>query len=279
MTEVEEVHTLFRGSAETAKRFRIIGGACELLAAVVALRGIADDSVVASWQPLAAFLLLAAAVFFRMRADVAGAFAERCRRTSVRAFAENRQVPAGLCTTLRSDAPWCARRAAKRLPATTLRDYYEPSQPSGEQLLRELYAHSSFYTWRLTVTAAWVLGSLTIVVALATVATLYTVATSDAALLTRSAAVDVLFSVVLGAIALRLFEVTVSTFKASSAARETANSLVDVPLAAGEGLHALVNEYDIERASAPAPSTMLYRINRRSLERDWNDRRKALNGG
>jgi hypothetical protein len=275
MREVEEVHALFRGAAEVAKRLRLVAGVLELLAAVVAFEGIAADSV-ASWQPLVAFLCLLIAAFLRMRSEATNAFAQRCRRVSIRAFAEGMDLQAGTCTTFRSDAPLCAARMSAKLPATTLYDYYQPYQAPGEKRLRELYAHSSFYTWRLATYATWFYGLLAAVVGLSTVVVLNGIVVSDATLATRAAALDALFSVVLAALTLRLVELAVASHGASDSARDIANALIKQPLPSGNDLDSLVIEYDVERVSAPAPSTVLYRICRNRLERDWHDRRRAF---
>ena len=279
MDDTQEVHDLFRGAAEVSKCVSSLALVGELIAAAIALHGIFfQDTPISLWRPILAFGLAFLTWMLRQYATHVDGFSERCRRLSLRAFARGAVISPSRCSSLRSDAPFFAARIGRNLPANTLNDYYEPSTEVGEGRLRELYGHSSFYTWRLLRASAglYALGSgLLFAVALFS---LYQLAASDITTLPRKQALDALFSVVLTILGLRGLSVVVMSALGASDARRIADALIADQLPTGTQLDELTEAYDFERTRAPSAPTWVYQLFRQRLAEDWAHRRRALSG-
>jgi hypothetical protein len=147
--ETQEVHDLFRGAAEVGKLARTVALGAEVVAVAIALHGIfSENSSIAAWRPFVAFVLAVGSWGLREYASRASNFSEECRRSSIRAYAAGISIPGSRCSSFRLNAPWLAPWMARQLPSGALDDYYEPQHPPGDARLREIYAHSSFYTWQ-----------------------------------------------------------------------------------------------------------------------------------
>jgi len=272
----QEIHDLFRGSAELSKHVRFLALVVECIAAGIALHAILADGSAILFRPLAVVLFAAIALALRGYAGNVDRFSEECRRTSVRAFATGSRIPANLCAFLRSDAPSRVGVLVKRLPAATLDEYYEPKAPPGESRLRELYAHSSFYTWRLLRAASRVYAASAAVIFMATFVIVYWLAGTDSPTVPRGRVLDALCSVVLVVFLLRAISSTFATCSAAEQARRASDALITSPLPSGESLVSLIDRYDFARMGVPGPPTMLYRIKRKELGAEWEQRRLAL---
>lgn len=279
MSDTQEVHDLFRGAGEVSKWLRVAALSGEIAAAGIALHAILlKGSDVAIARPLLAFGLALGTWALREYATHVDQFAERCRRISIRAYANGDSVSPGRCSTLRSAAPVGATALALRLPATALEDYYEPSMPVGEERLRELYAHSSFYTWRLLRATAWLYGIGAGAVFGIALVVLYQLAASDTPPLPRPLALEAIFSVLLAVLGLRGLSLMAACAFGASGAKKVAEGLIADPLPTGPRLLELADAYDFERMGAPSPPTILYKMNRDRLAEDWAHRRRALSG-
>jgi hypothetical protein len=277
MKNTQEAHDTFRGSAEISKWIRAAAPLAELCAAALALHAIyLIDSTLAAWRPITAFLLLVTAASARAYGAKVERFAEECRRVSARAFAIGSDIPIGQCSAFRSDAPMFARYLAQRLPASTLESYYEPTCGVGPDRLREVYAHSAFFTWRLLRTSAIVHGIGSLLLVLSTVLLMYALVTSDLPRPVRLRALDALFSVALGVAALRLVGASIRCAFSARGTRLIADALIGHPLPGGQLLDHLTRCYDFERMGAPQAPTILYKTMRARLSNDWNHRRGAL---
>lgn len=277
MSDTQEVHDLFRGAGEVGKWLRLAAFTGEIAAAAIALHAIlTESSNIAPVRPLLAFGLAFGTWALREYATHIDRFAERCRRSSIRAYACGQSISPGRCSSLKSAAPIGAISLAKRLPAKTLENYYEPTMPVGEARLRELYAHSSFYTWRLLRTTAWIYGVGASAVFVSALVALYQLAASDSPPLPRQLALEALFSVVLAVLGLRGLSLMVASSFGASGAKKVAEALTAQPLPTGHRLLELADVYDFERAGAPSPPTIVYKVSRERLQRDWMHRRREL---
>lgn len=277
MSTTQEVHVLFRGSAELAKYLRLGALGCELVAALIAIDELFLGFFgVILWRPVLALTLVAVAVFLREYSKEAERFAELCRSTSVRAFAKGAEVPFGQCSALRSDAPPFAAKLARRLVSTSLDNYYQPTVPPGTDRLRELYAHSAFYTWRLLRVTGWLYAALSLLVVGGAILFLYRLAAGEAMVAPRPVVLDTLLTVVIGVLGIRASVFSIGCFRSAGMARKVADALIEAPLPVERCLEELTYRYDFERNGGPAPPTAIYIILRGVLERDWIHRRRAL---
>lgn len=274
MTQTQMVHTYFRGSAEISKRCRGLAFVLEVLAAVAVLRG-PWMSATERWVPFFALLLLVGASILRVMGDRYKAFADYCRQISVRAFSFGHDVPVAISSNIRSDAPAGSLKAASKLPAYTLEEYYEPQATIGEDRLRELYAYGSFYSFRLMRICKYLYGTSAAVILIGAVTVLYSLADGPGAP-NQELLLDALFSVVLGVVGLRIFGQALEFASASAAIRRVADSLIAPVLPTGDALGDLAFEYEIQTALAPPIPTLAYRATRKDLDAAWRHRRGAL---
>ena len=277
MSNREQVHSLFRGSAELGKKLQAIGLDLEILAAIFAVSGVfVQGSNWSAWQPLIAFTLLGLALVARLFAVRFEKFAETCRRESARAYAEGKEIGYARLSSLKSDAPALAIQLAGRLPASTMDDYYEAECPEGEARLREIYANSASHTWRLLRLWAWIVGSLGFAAFFMTFGVVYGLATHQQPADNTALLLDALCSIVLTVLSLRAIEVAVGAWTSATATRRIADSLVDGPLLRGDLLEELVRNYDFERTCSPSIPTWLYKWRRPGLADDWRSCKRAL---
>ncbi len=277
MNDTQEVHNLFRGTAEVAKWIRQAALIFEIAAAAIAVQGVAQAVGVSAWRPILAFMFVAASVGIREYATKIDRFGEECRLASAFAFACGKAIPPGRASSLRGLAPIFAARLAARLPAADLDAYYDgPSSDPGEGRLREMYANSSFHTWRLMRAAAWLYGSVSFLILLLTLVVMFDLASVDAASVPRDQVLDALFTLVLAVLALRVVAQTVALAFGASGSRAVADALVKAPLPAGSDLLELTDRYNFERIGSPAPPSWLYRIMRAALAEEWAKRRRSL---
>lgn len=267
---VLQVHSLFRGAAEVAKRLRRVAfGIDVVVAAVAAYLVFAENDALEAWHPLVAFLAVALARALRVRSRESDRFAEVCRRESARAYACGGTISPARLSSLRSDAPWRSLREAQKLPASTLEAYYEPTCPVGEPRLREIYANSAFHTWHLTRFWFWCLAAGFVLLTIISAVAVYWVANTDGELTGRTEIIEALFSFVLALFWLELAEALYSAFGSYRSARTTCQRLLSRPLPVGDVLRGLVRDYDFERTGSPAVPTFLYRVDRQRLEGEW----------
>lgn len=229
------------------------------------------------WRPIVAFMFIGAAVGIREYGARIGRFAEECRRASVRAFACGRAIPPGRASSLRAIAPILAERIAARLPAADLGAYYNgPANDPGEERLREMYANSSFHTWRLMRVATWIYGSLSLLILLFTLVVMFHLASVEAPSVPRDQVLDALFTLVLAVLGLRGAARTIALAFGASGSRAVADALIAAPLPSGSDLIELTDRYDFERIGSPGPPSWLYCIKRKALAVEWAKRRRAL---
>jgi hypothetical protein len=284
--DTQEVHDLFRGAAEVSKAARLVAFLFELVAVAIALEGIfSENSSIKAWRPLLAFGLTFASWLLREYASHASNFADQCRRAAMRAYATESVIARSRSSEFRSDAPLFAAKLAKLLPAKTLNDYYEPKFPPGEDRLRELYAHSAFYTWRILRVSASFYSLASAALFVTAVVVLYQLVIDgpltdpDVSTVARHQVLEALFSIVLGIVGLRGLAVSLASILGTIAMRKVADALIRTPLPAAADLDEWTESYDFERAGAPSPPTALYWLMRDKLAADWHHRRGALTAG
>jgi hypothetical protein len=276
-SDEQGVHDLFRGAAELSKCIHRVASIGELVGGGLAINALAlSGSNSSGWQPLIAFMIVVATQCLRQYADGIKTYGERCRRTSLFAFATGARIPVPVASELKNDAPPGAIGHAERLPAQSMIMYYEPSTPPGEERMRELYAHSAYYSWRLLRSTSQVYLSISVIVLIVTLVVMYGLAMTTEPTVPRGKVLDALFSVVLGIISVRLIAMSLACARSATLSREVANKLIEEPLPTDHRLREIVYEYDLDRLGAPAPPTVLYNVMRRSLQRHWDHRRTAL---
>lgn len=277
MSNLEQVHILFRGSVEMGKKLRALALCFEFIAGVLAVYGVfAQGGNWNAWQPLLAFALVAASLGARAWAEHLERFAEICRRESARAYATGAEIGHARLSSLKSDAPSVAEWLANRLPSSTLDTYYSPDCPVGEDRLREIYANSAFHTWHLLNRLAWIIGFLGVSLFLVTFAVVFGLATKPLPPEATARVLDALCSIVLTVISLRAIEVAISAGKSASVTRKIADALITQPLPSGDTLEKLIRDYDFERTGAPPVPTWLYKWRRRRLAEGWLSCKRAL---
>lgn len=280
MNDVQRVHSLFRGSSELSKRTAQVAAGGEVVATIIAVQGIwhATSSELGIWRPLLAFGLLVVAALLRGVSDRCNQFGQKCRRLSLHAFAFGTVLHPATVSGVVADAPFLAVAAGRKLPAQTLDLYYEPTCEIGEPRFRELVAHSAYFSWRLMRTCTSTYGLMAAALIVPTCCLIYGLAALTTTEINRGAVLDGLFSIVLGAVGLRLMALCFSSATSAGKLHEIADELVRNPLPEGEALRWLVEEYDIDRSCGPAAPTGLYRLYRTELAKEWSLRRRALTG-
>ncbi|NOY92979.1 MAG: hypothetical protein GXP55_17485 [Deltaproteobacteria bacterium] len=272
---VAKAHHLFRGAAEVTKRLRQLALALELAAAVIAAwSGLSGAVLWGGWASLVMLLLMFLAMSLRAWSRSTHNYSERCRRLSITAFAYGDEIGAAVLSGLVVDAPPFAESFAARLPAKTLDEYYEPTAAAGRWRLQELYAHSSFYSWRLLNRAGWLFLSVGVLVALGGVIVIYGMALPSADSSMAGRFLDFVCSLVFVVLAFKAFDAAADAFVASRGARGVADVLVatrDSDRAEEQAAH-----YDMERVSGPTVPTRIYEMSRKRLQQEWHERRRAL---
>ncbi len=276
LSRVQAAHALFRGSAEITKHSRQVALGLEVLAAVIAAYGVLNGTTLwGGWASLVMLLLVAGGTALRVWSRGTQAFSERCRRVSVRGFAEGQEIGAALLSGLVSDAPVFAVARSRMLPAGTLEDYYEPTKPAGFRRLQELYAHSSFYSWRLLGSAgALFLVTGTAIAIIGAVAIYGLVVEPSPSATTAERVLDVVCSLVFVTLSARAVDAGIAALVGGRESRRVADELIAT--AASDRIAELTSLYDMNRNSGPLVPTLLYRVSRDSLQKEWHSRRLAL---
>lgn len=269
----ERVHTRFRGASELSKLARLLALVVDCIAATLACLGI-FGALKSPWVPLLIFILAVVSVAIRSFSATVRSFAHRCRRSSLRAFCSDADVDRITESNTAVDAPIGADWFAKRTPAQNLTEYYEPVCPPGEQRLRELYAHSAFYTWRLLRIYSRVASVWGVLVFALSFFVIYGLATNPPAPDTRDSVLEALCTVILVLLCIRAIETAVAANSSSNEARQIEEGLLKKP--SGQALAEIADAYDIERAAGPDVPTSLYRAMRNGLQRQWHERRLAI---
>lgn len=275
MSRTQSIHSLFRGAAELAKFYRMLAFILELLAAwIAAWRTFNHFELSDGWLSLWIASLLLIGQLLRVYARSIYQFSEKCRRTSVRAFGLQSEVPAAVHSSLECDAPIFSEWRASRLPAQELNEYYEPSFPPGPDLLRELYSYSSFYTWQLLRSSGHVFSICAGIASLAGVLVIYWLALVPNEVSLASRIVEVVCSLSFVVLAGKSFDAAADAYLSSRECRTIADGLIAQD--GGIRLEELVATYDVVRASGPAIPTRIYTLLRDRLQARWERRKDAL---
>ncbi len=275
MEHTSKVHLYFRGAAEVARKLRQASLLCELGAAGVALYTIlAKPTTTAVWLPAGILGLTLFGTVLRSYSSKANGFSHRCRRISLRAFCEGKNVDTLTVSTLDDDTPPMVEWLANSMPAKGLEEYYEPTMPHGTKRLVELYAHSAFYTWRLLRIQAIATFLIGLAVLIGCVAVIYHLAVEPTVQTDRKAVLEAICTVVLLVVTAKAFHASWEAYSSYEQVRAIENALLNQP--SGETLIDLIDSYEIERAAGANPSGWIYRLRRRVLSAKWNERRKAF---
>ena len=271
----EAVHRMFRGAAELSKSLRAIALTTEVVAAFIAAwRAFNPQMEWSGWASLWLALFVVAGFALRVRASYVYAFAEKCRRIATTAYACGRQVSSVVRTSLSADEPVLSKRFARRLPTQTLDDYYEPTTPTGNERLREIYAHSAFYSWRLLHVCFHMYFWVSVVLAGLGAIAIYSIAASPTDMAAASRILDVVCSIVFAFLVARALAACLSAWCSSRECRriadELAGSITD------ERLREVIANYDIERSTGPAAPTAVYLRCREGLQSAWHSRRTEM---
>lgn len=268
----EAVHRMFRGAAELSKSLRSYALATEVVAALIAAwRAFNPQMEWSGWASFWLALLVVTGFALRVRAGYVYAFAEKCRRIASAAYACGRQVSSVVRTSLSADEPLLAKRYARRLPTQTLDDYYEPTTPTGNERLREIYAHSAFYSWRLQHVCFHMYFWVSVVLAGLGGIAIYSMATSPADVTTASRILDVVCSIVFAFLVVRAAAACLSAWCSSRECRTVADELAGS--ITSDRLREVLVNYDIERSTGPSVPTAVYLRCREGLQSAWHSRR------
>ncbi len=274
LPNAEDLHFAFRGAAEASKSITVGAQLLEFLAVLAAVCAIwgADGR----WLAFIAFALLGAATLGRLVVRRLRSYTHECRRTSIRALAIEADVDPLAHSEIMS-SPWAFTvRLARRLPASSLVEYYTPLCPKGLQRLRELYAQSSFWTSRLLRLYGMLLWALVVICLIATIGGLYCLASTSAhAEHTREAVVIVLSSVVLGHSLIRLIDAADAATLVASRVTDIAQGLLADRVPSAKRINELAHQYDIEVCCSLDVPKWVYLLRRQSLNAQWADRRRA----
>lgn len=271
----EAVHRIFRGAAELSKSLRACALATEIVAAFIAAwRAFNPQMEWSGWASFWLALLVVAGFVLRVRAGYVYAFAEKCRRIASAAYACGRQVSSIVRTSLSADEPLLAKRFARRLPTQTLDDYYEPTTPAGNERLREIYAHSAFYSWRLLHVCFHVFFGASVALAGLGGIVIYSMATSPTDVTTASRVLDVVCSIVFAFLVARTSAACLSAWCSSRECRSIADELAGS--ITSERLRDVIVNYDIERSTGPSVPTAVYLRCREGLQSAWHSRRTEM---
>lgn len=269
----EKVHKRFRGASELVKVTRGFALLIDAAAATLACLGI-FDVYKSEWVPLVLLFAAISSIACKSWASSVRGYAQRCRRLSLRAFCMNEDLDHVTESNTEVDAPWGYAWLAALVPSQSLTDYYEPTCPFGENRLRELYAHSAFYTWRLLRTQSKIAIGWAVLVFVFSFIIIYGIATEPPAAASRNAVLEALCTVVLVLLCVQAVEWSIESLSSAAEAREIEQSLLKKPV--GKELDDVVDSYEIERAAGSDVPTTLYRLMRSGLQKQWHERRKAI---
>lgn len=271
----ETVHSSFQGAAELAKLLRKVALATEVAAAsIAALRIFLPDMVWPGWASLALAMVVILGGAVQLWARSVISHADKCRRVSVRAYARGMDISQAKASSLVVDNPAFTSALASRLPTKSLDEYYESKCPAGPGRVREIYAHSAFYTWRLRRSAYRIYFSATLLFALIGFLAIYALAADPTGSDTSSRVLDMVCSVVFVFLVAKAARAAFETRQSYVECRRIADALLATALDSDPA--ELAAEYDIEMSSGITNSTLLYKWMRDSLQREWQELRPEL---
>jgi hypothetical protein len=269
-----ELHSLHRGAAELTKVLRRIALAMDISAGVLAAWGATTGR--SPWQPLAALFLLLVGAVLRFYGRSTYGFSEKCRRLSVRSYSLGKTINAATFSSLTADEPPLARKLAARLSRASMDEYYEPTRGVGRNRLREIYAYSSFFSWRLLRAEERLLALVLLGFLGCGALIVFYVAVERIEVSTTTAILEVICSLVFGVLALKTLDRAMTCHIVARESRQVTDELVGVHGVTEERLADLLSLYDSALASGLPPSTVLYKILGRRLDAEWRQRRQAL---
>ena len=272
LANAEEIHCCFLAFNERGKRLRGFALVGDILAVALSIPGL----VTLASRPILVLALAISGVLFRLRADRLAGNAQVWRRLSIRALAHGVDVdPATKSRTL-ADVPVSLRSGQRAARFKPLRTYYQPTLPPGSRL-REVYAHSAFYTYRLLAMESWIAITFSIIVLAGGFAYVYELALDTTTnTVTREHALDAICSTVLVVFALRALEVGVTARGFSADARVLCDELLSPSAVQSEIASDAAREYDLLRTQIPEVPTWLYSLTNARLADAWDRRREAL---
>lgn len=272
----EVVHQYFRGASEVTKKLRSVALCGDLAAAAIAVLGVLGIIATKSgWLPLLTMLIVTTGIGLRTYGSSVRSFALSCRKASIRAFALDKDLDPIALTNFQEQLPPFVLSFAKKLPASNLEEYYEPTVALGPGRLCEVYAHSAFYTRRLAKAYGLIVAASAILVFMAAFAMLYHLAMDDGITKNiREAVVTTICSTIFILIFARQAQLAFACLNTVKSTRRIEEQLLEKPRA--NALRELVDEYDIERASSPDVPTMIYECWRDELQRQWHIRRTVF---
>lgn len=273
MILIEKVHRRFRGSSEVAKFFKSTAFLIDCASGIFACLGIFGEWTY-SYLPLIIFLMAIFSSILRWYADKAKAFAQTCRKTALRSYSFGKNIDSLTENNLEIAEPFFTEFAADRLPAQTVMEYYETTQPVGELRMRELYAHSAFYTWRLLKSSSILVGIFSFLLFILCFSIIYRFAEGNFESSLKKAVLEALCTIALVLIFIRSLEFSLKSKSSFQNAMEVESKLL-MPIS-GDELLSVVDTYEIERSSGADPSTIIYLFMRNRLQRQWIKRRKSI---
>lgn len=269
----EKVHLYFRGSSEVSKWAKTTALFLDLFSGAIAIAGI-FGSLKYFWVPL--FILGSAVLSSALRsyANNIRSYSQRARRTSLRAFCLEIEIDPLTASNFSIESPVLAEWFASKLPAQSMNDYYEPVSPKGEIRLRELYAHSAFYTWRLLRISSFLAFIWSSIVFVGSFVVIYYLADAPRNIETTKGILESLSTVALVILCVRGVEYATTANLSAKEVRSIEESLQKKPH--GRSLIELADSYEIERASGPDVPTIIYYFLRNKLQKQWFERRKTI---
>lgn len=152
----------------------------------------------------------------------------------------------------------------------SLSDWYLPTTPAGHLRLREIYAHSAHYTYRIFATLAIIsgIGCLALLAASFGVLLAFAAAGNSASPPSgRLHVLDILVSIVFTTITLRLAILFLESLRTCMFAKHFRDKvLIATPSAA---VDLLCLQYDFHRLLSPTSSGRIYSWMRRGIAREW----------
>lgn len=271
----EAVHRIFRGSTEFVKLLRQGAVSLEVVAALIAaVRTIAPGL---SWHPLASLGLAALVVVglaLRLWAKTVSAHAERCRRLAIKAYGRGEDLSVTLASELKSEAPAATEFFALRLPAQSLSEYYEVVSAPGRNRLRELYVHSSFYTWRLLKVCGRMYAAVSIALAAVGFLVIYSLASTPSVETVSERLLDLVCSLIFAFLTGKSVQAAFDAGCSSASSQKIYDALLSAHRA--QDIAELCAEYDVERASGVTIPTLIYLRYRDLMQREWHQIRGSL---
>lgn len=276
LPNAEAIHTMFRGTGELSKigfgsSFALDCGAASL----ATWSALSTPPGRVTWVPFIAVILAFFSALIRIHAGRLGDISQTFRRMSARAFASGVDLSALDASDAAVKCPAITRRIGRSVPAPTLLEYYDPKNAPGYSRLREIYAHSAFFTWVLLKNIGWISLLVSIGILVVTSAAMYSLLMEETPVSVVHSVSEIALSFVMIVIFLRVFIYSVTALLAAGEMATLANQLI---LASdGESsIERLTSDYDFARATSPHIPTVFYRILRKRIEKEWIHRREAL---